>query len=204
VTNAGPATLTGAKVTDTFPSTFTGVTYTSTQTGSATGFTASGIGNINDTVNMPAASKITYTAKGKVSTAATGTIANTAEVTAPSGVTDPNTANNSATDSDTTIFKADLKVTITDGKTAAVAGTKNTYTITVTNSGPSNVTGAVINDTFPAIVNMPAAAKITYKATGTISASATGSISDTATVTSPSGVPDPNTANNTATDTDTL
>jgi hypothetical protein len=51
---------------------------------------------------------------------------------------------------------------------------------------------------------MPPASTITYKATGTISASATGSISDTATVTAPSGVTDPNTANNSATDTDTL
>ncbi len=53
-------------------------------------------------------------------------------------------------------------------------------------------------------VDLPAGSKITYKATGTVSASATGSIVDTATVTSPNGVPDPNTGNNTATDTDTL
>jgi len=53
-------------------------------------------------------------------------------------------------------------------------------------------------------VNMPAGSKITYKATGTVSASATGSVVDTANVTSPNGVPDPNTGNNTATDTDTL
>ena len=57
-----------------------------------------------------------------------------------------------------------------------------------------------IND----VVSIPAAAKITYKAPGTISNSATGSISDTATVTSPNNVPDPNTANNSATDTDSL
>ena len=53
-------------------------------------------------------------------------------------------------------------------------------------------------------VDMPAGSKITYKATGTVSASAAGSIVDTATVTSPNGAPDPNTGNNTATDTDTL
>ena len=51
---------------------------------------------------------------------------------------------------------------------------------------------------------MPPGSKITYKAKGTISASATGSISDTATVSVPAGVTDPNTANNSATDTDTL
>jgi len=51
---------------------------------------------------------------------------------------------------------------------------------------------------------MPSGSKITYKAHGTISGSATGTISDTATVTAPSGVADPNLANNSATDTDTL
>jgi uncharacterized repeat protein (TIGR01451 family) len=155
-----------------------------------------------------------------------------ASVSAPSGLADPNLANNTATDSDTIALKADLKVTVGDGKTAATAGTKNTYTIVVTNVGPSKVTGAVISDNFPSIftgvtytaaqsggatgftasgsgninntVTMPVNSTITYKATGTISASATGSISDTATVTAPSGVTDPITANNSATDTDTL
>jgi len=102
----------------------------------------------------------------------------------------------------------------------------------VTNGGPSNVSGAVINDSFPSTftgvmytatqtggasgcnangsgdihdtVAMPAGSKITYKATGTISASATGSIANTATVSAPGGVIDKNIANNSATDTDTL
>jgi uncharacterized repeat protein (TIGR01451 family) len=145
---------------------------------------------------------------------------------------DPNTANNSASDTDTITFKADLKVTVSDGKAAAAAGQKDTYTIVVTNLGPTKVAGARIQDNFPATfagvtftatqtggasgfsasgsgnindtVTMPAASKITYKASGTISASATGSLSNAATVTSPTGVPDPNTANNSATDTDTL
>ena len=232
VTNVGPVDVTGAPVTDVFPGSFTGVTFTATQTGGATGFTATGTGNISDMVNMPAGSKITYKAKGKVSLNATGTLANTVAVNLPAGIGDPNVANNSATDSDTITYKADLKVTVNDNKTAAVAGQKNTYTIVVNNLGPSNVSGAVISDSFPSTitgvtytatqtggasgftaggsgninntVTMPAASKITYKATGTISASATGSISDTATVTAPSGMTDPNSANNSATDTDTL
>src|SRR5205823_5393168 len=219
-------------VIDTFPTIFTGVTFTATQGGGATGFTASGTGNINDTVNMPSGSKVTYTAKGKVSAGATGNLSNTAQVTAPNGVLDSNTANNGATDSDTITYQADLKVTITDGKTAAVPGSKDTYTIVVRNVGPSDVTGAVVSDTFPTgitgvtytatqtggasgfaasgsgdindTVVMPSGGVITYKTNGTISASTTGSISDTVTVCSPSNVPDPNTANNTATDTDSL
>jgi uncharacterized repeat protein (TIGR01451 family) len=232
VSNAGPSYVTGAVVKDTFPSTFTGVTFSATQIGGAYGFTITGSGNINNTVTMPPGSSITYKATGKLSAAATGTVSDTASVTAPSGITDPNLGNNSATDTDNITFKADLKVTVTDGKTSAVAGSKNTYTIVVTNAGPSKVNGAVIRDSFPSTftgvtytatqsggasgftasgsgninntVTMPPASKITYKATGTISASATQSISDTATVAAPSGVTDPNTANNSATDTDTL
>jgi conserved repeat domain len=232
VTNVGPNSANGAVVTDSFPAFFTGVTFTATQAGGATGFTASGSGNINDKVAMPAGGKVTYLATGTISPSASGTVSITASATPPNGLSDPNTANNSATDTDTITFKADLKVTVSDGKTAAVAGQKDTYTIVVTNLGPTNVAGAVIRDSFPATfagvtftasqtggasgfsasgsgnindtVTMPAASKITYKASGTISASATGSLSNTATVTSPTGVPDPNTANNNATDTDTL
>src|SRR2546430_17399426 len=181
---------------------------------------------------MPAGSVISYKASGKVSSSATGTLSNTTTVAAASDVPDPNTANNTATDSDTITFRADLRVTVNDGKTATVAGAKNTYTIVVTNGGPSNVSGAVINDSFPSTftgvtytatqtggasgftasgsgnindtVTMPSSSKITYKATGTISASATDSISDSATVAGPSGVTDPIPSNNSATDTDTL
>ncbi len=232
VNNVGPSSVTGATMTDTFPGIFTGVTFTATQSGGASGFAASGTGNINDTVTMPAGSVITYKATGKLISTTAGTLSNTATVAAPSGVPDPNTANNTATDSDTITFSADLKVTVNDGKTATAAGAKNTYTVIVGNNGPSNVSGAAINDSFPNTftgvtytatqsggaagftaagsgdihntVAMPAGSKITYKATGAISASATGSLANTATVSAPSGVTDPNPANNSATDTDSL
>jgi uncharacterized repeat protein (TIGR01451 family) len=124
---------------------------------------------------------------------------------------------------------ADLSITKTDGVTTAVPGGSVTYTITASNAGPSAVTGATVADTFPAsltatwtcvgagggtcaasgsgnindsTVNLPVGASVTYTATATISASATGSLSNTATVSS--ATTDPNPANNSATDTDTL
>jgi len=206
------------------------VTFTATQTGGASGFTASGTGNINDTVTMPVGSVITYRATGTISQSATGTLSNTETVTAPIEVTDPNLTNNSATDTDTITFQADLKVTITDGRSRYVPGQSNTYTITVINNGPSNVTGAVVTDNFPALitgvtftatqtggasgftasgtgnindtVTMPAGSIITYTAAATVSSSATGPLSDTVTVAAPNGVTDPNLANNSKTDTD--
>ena len=101
VTNNGPSDVTGAVVTDNFPAIFTGVTFIATQSGGASGFTASGTGNINDTVTMRVGSRISYTAAGTISPSANGTLSDTATVTAPSGVSDPNLANNSATDTDT-------------------------------------------------------------------------------------------------------
>src|SRR5262249_14615393 len=101
VTNAGPSNATGVGVADTFQASLTGVTYTASATGQASGFTANGTGNIADTVNLPSGSTVTYVVHATVSSATTGTLSNTATVSVPSGVTDPNPANNSATDSDT-------------------------------------------------------------------------------------------------------
>jgi uncharacterized repeat protein (TIGR01451 family) len=233
VTNLGPNNVTGAVVSDSFPDIFTGVIFTATQNGGVSGFTATGAGNISDTLTMPVGSFVTYRATGTVSSSAAGTLSNTATVTPPTGVTDPNLANNSATDTDTITVQADLKVKVTDRKTTVIAGRRNTYTIVVTNSfGPSDISGAVVSDSFPDTftgvtftatesggasgftasgtgniydtVTLPASSHITYKVKGTISTSARGPISVTATVDAPSGVIDPNLANNSATDTDTV
>ncbi len=72
VTNAGPSNATGATVADTFPASLT-CTWTCVGAGGGT-CTASGSGNINDTVNLPAGGSVTYTASCTISAAATGTL----------------------------------------------------------------------------------------------------------------------------------
>jgi uncharacterized repeat protein (TIGR01451 family) len=226
--NAGPSNATGATVADTFPASLT-CNWTCTGAGGGT-CTAGGSGNLNDTVNLPAGSSVTYTASCTISSLATGTLSNTATVTAPGGVTDPTPGNNSATDTDTLAPSADLAITKTDGVTTASPGGSVTYTITASNAGPSNATGATVADTFPAsltcnwtctgagggtctaggsgnlndTVNLPAGGNVTYTASCTISSLATGTLSNTATVAAPGGVTDPTPGNNSATDTDTL
>ncbi|MDX9733828.1 MAG: hypothetical protein RBU36_06860, partial [Thermoanaerobaculia bacterium] len=229
-TNAGPSTVTGATVADTFPATLTGVTWTCVAAGGGS-CTASGSGNIADTVNLPAGASATYTVTATVSATATGTLVNTATVTLPGGITDPTPGNNTATDTDTLNPTADLSITKTDGVTTAIPGNNVTYTIVATNVGPSAVTGATVADTFPATltgvtwtcaatgggsctasgsgniadtVNLPAGATATYTVSATISATATGTLANTATVTAPGGITDPTPGNNSATDTDTL
>ena len=124
---------------------------------------------------------------------------------------------------------ADLSTTKTDGVTTAVPGGSVTYTITASNAGPSAVTGATVADTFPAsltatwtcvgaaggtcaasgsgnlndsTVNLPVGASVNYTVSAAVSPATTGTLSNTATVSS--AIADPNPANNSATDTDTL
>jgi uncharacterized repeat protein (TIGR01451 family) len=232
VTNNGPDNVTGAVVADELPATLTGTTFTATGTGGAANFDANGSGNISDTVDLPSGSTITYVVSATISASATGSLANTATVTAPQGVDDSDLTNNSATDTDTLTVQADLQITKTDNSTTLTPGASTTYTILVTNAGPSDVTGATVTDTFAATltgltftatatggasgftasgsssindtVNLPVGSTITYTVHGTVASTATGSVTNTATVTAPSGVTDTNLVNNTAADIDLI
>jgi uncharacterized repeat protein (TIGR01451 family) len=128
-------------------------------------------------------------------------------------------------------LQADLGVTKTDGQTTAVPGQPVTYTIVVSNAGPDPVVGATVTDVVPAallaatwtcvatlgssctaggsgsindIVNLLAGGTATYTLTGTVDPAATGTLVNTATVAASASPPDPNPANNTATDVDAL
>src|SRR5262249_52992238 len=70
----------------------------------------------------------------------------TASVTPPPGASDPSSAN--YTDSDQLTPQADVAVTKT-GPAFAVPGTPLSYTITVTNNGPSNAQAVIVNDPAP-------------------------------------------------------
>jgi uncharacterized repeat protein (TIGR01451 family)/fimbrial isopeptide formation D2 family protein len=228
VTNNGPSNVTGATVTDTFPAAITSASWTCTGTGGAT-CTASGSGNITDTVNIPAGEHVTYTVTARVSAGASGNLANTSSVAPPTGVTDPNLDNNTATDTDSQNPEADLAITKTDGTTQYTPGGTLTYTIVVTNNGPSNVTGATVTDTFPPAitsaswtctgtggatctasgsgnitdtVNIPAGEHVTYTVTAQVSSSATGPLVNVASVSPPQGIVDPVANNDAASDTD--
>ncbi len=136
VNNAGPSDVTGASVFDTFPSSLTNVTWSCTP-GTGAACTASGSGNISDTVNIPAGSNVTYTVSATVSNAATTNIVNTASIVAPAGVTDSNSSNNSATDTD---HLNRLTIAKSASPTAyATVGTTINYSYTITNDGTSTL-----------------------------------------------------------------
>jgi uncharacterized repeat protein (TIGR01451 family) len=79
-----------------------------------------------------------------------GDVNDTATVT--SSTPDPNTANNSATGRVSFGGLADLGITKTAAPNPVVAGTNVTYTLRVTNAGPSAATNVVVKDTIPAEV----------------------------------------------------
>ena len=97
VSNGSTQAVSNVAVADTFPTDLTGVNWTCTP-GVGSSCTSSGSGNINDTISLAASGSVTYIANATISPSATGVIANTATVTPPAGVTDPNPANNTATD----------------------------------------------------------------------------------------------------------
>jgi uncharacterized repeat protein (TIGR01451 family) len=155
VANAGPADVTGASVTDMFPPQLTNVTYTATApagpNGTATGFTASGAGDINDpAVNLPNGSSVIYVVTASILPSATGTISNTANVIPPVGIIDNGPGENMDTDDTTLTPIADLTITKSDSPDPVTAGTDLTYTMTVSNVGPSNARTLGFEDIIPA------------------------------------------------------
>ncbi|MEO8275582.1 MAG: GEVED domain-containing protein [Thermoanaerobaculia bacterium] len=232
--NAGPDMVSGVTVTDTFPAPLTGCNWTSLSAGGATGNSAGPVaGNIAQPgLGFPAGSSITYTATCNISPLATGTLVNTATIAAGVGVFDPNATNNSATDSDTLTPSTDLSVTKTDGSATEIPGTPVSYTIVISNAGPSTATGATLSDNFPGALAgcnwssvaaggasgnspgpvagnigqsgliLPPTSSVTYTATCNIDPAARGTLANTATV--GSATADPVNGNNSATDSDTL
>ncbi|CAM5371199.1 hypothetical protein SSPIM334S_05693 [Streptomyces spiroverticillatus] len=114
VTNKGPANAMGAMVADTVPAPVFGVTYKcAASMGAKCGAGSSGSGNkINAKVDVPVGGKVTFTITGTASRA--GKVVNTAKVTPPPTVTDPNLKDNTSTTT-TTVDKSDKPKPKPDG-----------------------------------------------------------------------------------------
>ena len=151
-TNAGPSDANGAMVADLVPSTLTGAAWTCGGAGGGT-CAASGSGNINDAVNLPVGGSVTYTLSGTVSASAVS-VRNTATITAPAGISDLQTANNAATDTDLvvcgdTVVVPDgrpTQVTLGPGGTARVGATLRaggSYSVEFKNTGGIGLPGTL-------------------------------------------------------------
>ncbi|HWU18514.1 MAG TPA: choice-of-anchor D domain-containing protein [Devosia sp.] len=129
---------------------------------------------------------------------------------------------------------ADLSITKTDGATTFTRGSNITYTIVVNNGGTADAPGTLISDPLPGGItaanwtcggatggavcsvasgtgainttaDLPAGSSVTYTLNMTVPAGYSGvNLTNTATVTAPGGISDPDTSNNTASDTNVV
>jgi uncharacterized repeat protein (TIGR01451 family) len=165
--NAGPSPVTGAAVADTLPAVVTGATWTcAASAGSAC--PASGNGDIAASVDLLAGGTATFTLTGTVDPGATVLLVNTASVTPPSGVLDPVPVNNAATDTDTLTPQADLLLEKSDTPDPVAPGGALTYSIALTNLGPSTSPGMTVTDVLPAQVAFVSASAGCVNLAGTV------------------------------------
>src|SRR3989475_149504 len=214
VTNNGPSDATGVSLSDAIPA---GTSFVSA-TGGGT-LTAGVVGWNLTTITSGANKSVTLVVK--VDSSRTTNISNTASTT--SGVFDPDTSDNTATELTTVNTSANLALTKSDSPDPVLAGNNITYTLTVTNNGPSDATGVSLSDAIPAgtsFVSATGGGTLTAGVVGwnlttitsganksvtlvvKVDSSRTTNISNTASTTS--GVFDPDTSDNTATELTTV
>jgi uncharacterized repeat protein (TIGR01451 family) len=135
VSNAGPLNVVGATVAD-FPTALPQVQdagWSCVGAGGAACTAGPAAGDINDTVTVPMGGTLTYTLVVTTKPEARGNLVNTANVTPPTGTTDPGPGANSATD--------------TDINAADVPNIAGQYSLAIT--GISDACGYVGNGTNP-------------------------------------------------------
>ena len=154
-------------------------------TPSAGTFTTTASPDGNWTLDLAAGATSTLTVVLNVTSATaagTDTISDTATVTAVSGSqTLVNTGDDAATESTSVAHSNDLAIAKSALPARVAPGSSLTYTIVVTNAGPSDATGATVVDTFPSeLLGANWSATFTGVATGT--AAGGGNINETVTV----------------------
>src|SRR5207244_442923 len=210
VTNNGPSTASNVTVSDPVPAQTSFVSATPSQ-GSCSSAVSCSLGTL-----APGGSA-TITIVVHVDSTASGSLSNTATVS--SDQPDGDSANNSATEKTAVAQNADLLITKSDSPDPVVAGTDLTYTLKVTNNGPSTASNVTVSDPVPAQTSFVSATPSQGSCSSAVSCSlgtlapggsatitivvhvdstASGSLSNTATVSSDQ--PDGDSANNSATE----
>ncbi|MGA2032826.1 MAG: DUF11 domain-containing protein, partial [Thermoguttaceae bacterium] len=214
-TNNGPSNATGVIATDTLPLGLTYKSSTSTQ-GSVINDNGALTVNIGNLANGAGA---TTTIVATIDANASGTLTNTAVV--KGNETDPNLANNTSTVNTPLTAEADLAIVKTASASSVIAGKQLSYSLAISNNGPSNATGVTVHDPLPSgetfvsgnagqgtvtatgnvvsvnVGNLANGASTTTTILVNVASTAVGTLTNTATV--KGNETDPNLGNNTST-----
>lgn len=135
--NLGVVDATGVRVNDLLPS---GYTFVSSTVSVGTYNAATGVWNIGNLANN---TTVTLTVVATIN--ASGNYSNTAVITGAE--TDPDTGNNISTVTPTPgVLQANLGIVKTVDNASPIIGSNVVFNIVVTNAGPHNATGVVVND----------------------------------------------------------
>lgn len=206
IENIGPSIAQNAVLTDTVPEGMT-VQSVSASTGAECVFDTASVRCDWATLLEDETATIDVTVQ-VAPDAPAGSLINTASIASPSD--DAETANNSASATVTVEQSADVGIVKTATPATGLPGTEQSFTITVTNDGPSTARGVSIADFLPEALLDPASeecvlftrifscsvgdlapdASASVTITGTIAPDATGTLTNTATASS--ATPDPN------------
>jgi uncharacterized repeat protein (TIGR01451 family) len=140
----GPSDATGVTITDTLPA---GVTYVSAASSQGAVTQSGGTVTVN-VGNLGLGATATATILVTVNPSTRGNITNTAVVSG--NEPDPNMANNTSSATTQVNPLDDLSITKTASASSVTIGAFLTYTLTASNSGPSDGTGVLITDALPA------------------------------------------------------
>jgi uncharacterized repeat protein (TIGR01451 family) len=151
VSNAGPSPSVATVADSASVPALTAVTWTCTpQSAASICGAASGTGPVASTATLPPGGGVVYTVTGTLpANTPAGTLNNTASVSPPTAVPDLVPANNTANASVPIVTQADVRLTKT-GPPSAQRGTDVTYSLVVTNNGPSDAVNVLVTDPAPA------------------------------------------------------
>src|SRR5579872_6417850 len=203
------STISQLNLSDLFPSAVVSTSWDVTNTvGGASATVSSGTGNLEDDLDLPPESSITFSVTGDVAAGASTPLVDTATLVPSSPLTDTGSFT-AATDIVSLAPSADLEITDSDAVTSVTPGEADTYTIKVTDNGPSDVSGlGVTSPALPAGVtftdlgggevvwtglDVPSGGSLTLELKGTVDPSApagTGSFTDSVSLEVPAGVTD--------------